>query len=77
MILQACNFQARLQKEYILVILFSFERVLQCFINPNDCIGFSECVIWNNSMWNIYWSIPLFLEEMVTSKNDRLFLTVE
>lgn len=43
--LQACNFQARLQKDYILVIFVSLERVLQCFINPDDCIGLSEYVI--------------------------------
>lgn len=45
MVLQACNFQARLQKDYILVILVSLERVLQCLINPDDCVGFSEYVI--------------------------------
>lgn len=44
-VLQACNCQARLQKDNTLVILYSLERVLQCFINPNDCIGFSEYVI--------------------------------
>lgn len=67
MVLQAYNFQARLQKDYILVILVSLERVLQCFINPDDCTGFSEYII---ATWNICWSIALFLEEMVTNKND-------
>lgn len=44
MVLQVCNFQARLLKDYM-VILFPLERVLQYFINPDECIGFSEYVI--------------------------------
>lgn len=43
-VLQVCNFQARLLKDYM-VILFSLERVLQYFINPDEGIGFSEYVI--------------------------------